>query len=138
MIYLRQHRCLLILDSWESILSDGKEQQGEPTSVCVGRYRRGYEAYSELLRRVAEERHQSCLLLTSREKQVGLASLEGDTLPVRSLQLEGLGFAEGREILQSTGLSISEVACRHLIERYSGNPLVLKNVAACVRELFSR
>lgn len=146
MNYLRQHRCLLMLDNYESILDNNQEPAGDsergaiasPTPLCSGRYRQGYQGYGQLLRRVAEERHQSCLLLTSREKPIGLASKEGDFLPVRALQLKGLEFAEGKQLLQSTGLSISDAASQQLIERYSGNPLALKSVATCVRELFNR
>jgi hypothetical protein len=38
-----------------------------------------------------DERHQSCVLLTSREKPIGWTAKEGKALPVRSLQLNGLG-----------------------------------------------
>lgn len=40
---------------------------------------------------------RSSLILTSREKPPGLTALEGETLPVRCLQLKGLPKAEGRE-----------------------------------------
>lgn len=79
--YLRTARCLLVLDNVESIL-----QAGERT----GGYREGYSGYGQLLRCVAETTHQSCLILNSREKPRGLAAKEGETLPVRSLQLTGL------------------------------------------------
>ncbi|NJR67061.1 MAG: hypothetical protein HC772_19900 [Leptolyngbyaceae cyanobacterium CRU_2_3] len=39
---------------------------------------------------MSDERHQSCLVLTSREKPAEVSIREGDTLPVRSLQLTGL------------------------------------------------
>lgn len=57
----RTHRCLLILDDWEIILRDGD---------IAGYYRQGYEIYGELLKRVGQERHQSSLLLLSREKPI--------------------------------------------------------------------
>ncbi len=92
MKYLRQHRCLLVLDNFETVLQSGK---------LAGQYREGYEGYGELLRRVGDERHQSCLILTSREKPIGLTAKEGTSLPVRSLQLNGLGQEEGQEILKA-------------------------------------
>jgi len=51
---------------------------------------------------VGDERHQSCLVLTSREKPIGLTA-KGKTLPVRSLQLSGLPQVEA-ENTQAKGL----------------------------------
>ena len=79
--YLRISRCLLVLDNFESILQSGDMR---------GRYRDGYEGYGQLLRSIGDTNHQSCLIVTSREKPIGLAAKEGKTLPVRSLQLTGL------------------------------------------------
>ena len=75
--YLHSSRCLLVLDNAESILESGD---------YTGRYREGYEGYGQLIRRVADTSHQSCLMLTSREKPTGLDSKEGSILPVRILQ----------------------------------------------------
>lgn len=127
MKYLRSSRCLLILDNAESILCSGQQ---------AGRYRSGHEGYGHLLRRVADERHQSCLLLTSREKPIGLTSREGEALPVRSLYLTGLGQAEAQEILKAKGLVSAEDESRKLIEYYIGNPLVLKIIATKIQSLF--
>jgi hypothetical protein len=127
--YLRSRRCLIVLDNAESILRSG---------TSVGRYRRGYEGYGQLLRCVAETSHQSCFVLTSREKPNGLTSKEGDTLPVRSFQLMGLPEAAGQEILKAKHLSGSADAKRNLIECYRGNPLALKIAAATIQVLFDR
>ena len=125
--YMRKHRCLLILDNFESILQSNSR---------AGEYQDGYEGYSKLLRRVGEAQHRSCLLLTSREKPKEIAHLEGKTSPVRSLQISGLGQAEGREILKDKGLFGSDEVWTSLIHFYSGNPLALKLVAEPVQELF--
>ncbi len=125
--YLRSSRCLLILDNAESILD---------SSERVGRYRSGYEDYGQLLRRIGEENHQSCLLLTSREIPIGIAAKEGNNLPVRSLSLSGLQRSEAEKILQTKGLSQSEQECQQLVERYAGNPLALKIAATTTRSLF--
>jgi hypothetical protein len=127
MKYLRQHRCLLVLDNFESVLRSGK---------LAGHYREGYEGYGELLRRVGDERHQSCLILTSREKPNGLTAKEGKNLPVRSLQLGGLGESEGEEILKAKGLFEVDGEFTKLIDLYSGNPLALKIVATTIHSLF--
>ncbi|MDZ8027281.1 MAG: NB-ARC domain-containing protein [Nostoc sp. DedQUE11] len=125
--YLQNNRCLLILDNAESILRSGSR---------AGVYREGYEEYGELLRRVGEATHQSCLLLTSREKPKEVALLEGETLPVRSLPLTGLKVAEGQEILKLKGLSAAEDQWKIMIERYAGNPLALKIVATTIQDIF--
>ena len=136
--YLRASRCLLILDNVETILQSGDSSDGTSFSSRAGHYRKGYEGYGELFKRVGETRHQSCLVLTSREKPKEFALLEGETLPVRSVQLRGLLEKEGQEILRTKGLfSGSESDCKILIERYAGNPLALKIVATTIQELFA-
>lgn len=87
--YLRSSRCLLILDNAETIMRDG-DVCGKEFFLRTGHYREGYEGYGELFKRLGEARHQSCLMLTSREKPKEFISLEGEKLPIRSLQLTGL------------------------------------------------
>ncbi|NEQ22032.1 MAG: NACHT domain-containing protein [Microcoleus sp. SIO2G3] len=128
MYYLRQHRCLLVLDNAESIL-----RGGERTTL----YQEGHEEYGEFLRRLGEERHNSCLVLTSREKPKELAAQEGLTSPVRSLQLTGLPTVEGQKIFQSRWFFLgSESEWGAVIKHYAGNPLALKMVAPVIRDLF--
>ncbi len=129
---LRTSRCLIVLDNAESILRSGEGTLQER----AGYYRAGYERYGQLLRQISEGRHQSCLMLTSREKPAGLSFREGQALPVRSLQLMGLQEEEGQEILKAAGLSGAEDNWRVLIERYAGNPLALKIVATTIQDLF--
>ncbi|NJN58461.1 MAG: hypothetical protein HC879_13655 [Leptolyngbyaceae cyanobacterium SL_5_9] len=130
--HLKQHRCLIVLDNVETIL-----QSGEGTlRDRVGRYREGYESYGELFRQLGEVQHQSCLILTSREKPKEIALLEGKTLPIRSLQLTGLKETEGQQVLKAKGFSGSEDKWTTLIHRYAGNPLALKIVATAIHDLF--
>jgi hypothetical protein len=75
---LRQKRCLLVLDNLESILQGGNRS---------GQYQQGYEDYGLLIARIADESHQSCLILTGREQPGGFAVRSGENLPVRSLKL---------------------------------------------------
>src|SRR6266436_5189152 len=123
--YLRQERSLLVLDNLETLLEEGS-----------GRMRAGYEGYARLLRRVAEAAHQSCLLLTSREKPRDLVPLEGNRAPVRSLRLAGLDQEAGGQLLEERELVGSTHGRTQLIERYSGNPLALNIVAQTIVELF--
>lgn len=124
--YLRKSRCLLILDNFDTLLQQGKR---------TGCYREGYEPYGELLWRLGETKHQSCVLLTSREKPTEVAALEGDGLPVRTLALSGLEVAAGQTILTLKGLSGSDDETRQLVECYRGNPLALKIAATSIRDL---
>lgn len=144
--YLRSSRCLLVLDRAETILESGElpRKSDRDAGVChqlrfshPGQYRQGYEGYGELFRCVGETRHRSCLMLTSREKPIDLAFLEGNTLPIRSLQLSGLNLAEGKKIVRDKGNFLArEDEWRTLIEHCKGNPLALKIVAAGLRDSF--
>ena len=127
--WLRASRCLLILDNVETILQ---------SRDYAGQYRPGYENYGELFRLVGETVHQSCLLLTSREKPAEIAMFEGGGMkssPVRSLQLGGSPEA-AMALIQAQGLSGSAAQQKHLCELYDCNPLFLKIVANSIQELF--
>ncbi|HAX80298.1 MAG TPA: hypothetical protein DCY88_31795, partial [Cyanobacteria bacterium UBA11372] len=126
--YLRQKRCLLVFDNLETLLKPGSP---------AGRYREGYEGYAELFRRVAETVHQSCLILTSREKPQCISSLEGESLPVRCWQLKGLPDVEGEKILSTKGLRGSPANIKQLAQMYQGNPLALKIVATSIQDVFA-
>ena len=125
--YLRQHRCLLILDNGETILQGGQ---------FTGLYRQDYQAYDKLFRQVGEISHQSCLVLTSREKPETIANIEGEHLPVRSFALNGLMEDDGDRLFDAIGLLAAPSGRKKLIEVYSGNPLALKIVATSIRELY--
>ena len=126
---LQQQRCLLVLDNGETLLQGGQ---------VAGHYRPGYETYADLFRQIGEGMHQSCVLLTSREKLKELAWIEGDTLPVRSLALRGLGIVEGQAILRQKHLAgDTTLASVSLVQRYGGNPLGLKIVAATIQDVFA-
>jgi WD40 repeat protein len=125
--YLQNHRCLLILDNIETILRSGSR---------AGQYREGYEGYGQILQRIAQAAHQSCLVLTNREKPQEIALLAGQALPVRSLQLGGLHVVEGLEILKSKGLAATPKEYEAIIQRYAGNPLALKIAATTIEDVF--
>ncbi|NMG05524.1 NB-ARC domain-containing protein [Brasilonema sp. UFV-L1] len=126
--YLRKHRCLLVLDDVETILCGGD---------CTGFYKQGYEDYGNFFKRLGECRHNSCLVVISREKPKEISVMQGETLPVRCLNLRGLSVPAGLHILQLKGCCWKrEAECTVLVEQYSGNPLALKMVAAAIQELF--
>lgn len=122
---LHQRRVLLILDGWENILG------GE----SAGFYQAGYEDYGELLERMAWERHQSCLVITSREIPERITAFAGENTPVKLLQLQGLGTA-AQEILKAYKLKFTPKEGIRLIQYYGGNPLALKLISSDIQVLF--
>ena len=126
--YLREQRCLLVLDNMESILQGNGQQAGQ--------YRLGYEPYGQLIQRIGQSNHQSCLLITSRERPQGFRRLEGDTPKVQSLALQGLPTKAGQEFLEGRGLAGVDSMTHTLVTRYSGNPLALKLISETIQDLF--
>jgi WD40 repeat protein/transcriptional regulator with XRE-family HTH domain len=124
---LRTSRVLLVLDDLEVLLSEGDVR---------GRLRPGYEGYGRLLRQVAQTGHQSCLLLTSREKPAELRPLEGSRTLVHALHLGGLGAAAGEQLLAEHEVRGSSQERARLVEAYSGHPLALQIVAETIVDLF--
>ena len=124
--YLNSCRCLVVLDNAESILQDGTQ---------AGCYRQGYEGYGTLLRRLGNSSHQSCVLITSREKPTEIAASEGETRLVRTLPVLGLTKSV-QKILKAKGISGSAAEMARLTEVYSGNPLAINIVATSIQDLF--
>jgi hypothetical protein len=110
---LQQHRCLLILDGWDAVLT---------------------AEYSQFLQQLSRTRHQSCLLITSREQ---LTALETDRKTVHCLKLQGLPKADASELLQSKGFTGKELGLSALIRLYRGNPLALKLVIPLIQSIFA-
>ncbi len=125
---LHQKRCLLVFDNVESILQAGTHN---------GCYLTGYEAYGEIFGRVSDENHQSCMVITSREKPSGISLREGINLPVRSLQLTGLDIAAAQHLLVDKGITAPPIEQHNLINYVYGNPLALKIVATKIQNLFN-
>jgi len=98
--------------------------------------RAGSQGYARLLQRIGETAHQSCLLLTSREKPADLAALEGSRSPMRALRLAGLDAKAGAQLLAEKDVGGSPHDRVRLVEAYQGNPLALKIVAQTIVELF--
>ncbi len=124
---LREEHVLLVLYYLEVLLEEGEG---------TGRVRAGYQDYGRLLRRVAQTEHQSCLLLTSREKPRDLGALEGRCTPVRSLRLDSLNAVGSRQLLAEKEVAGHTHDRERLIELYAGNPLALKILAQTIVDLF--
>ncbi|NMG10179.1 ATP-binding protein [Brasilonema sp. UFV-L1] len=152
---LRSSRCLIVLDNFDSILCNEYSTLNDSDISFTSsindwninnysayhlpqiRYRSGYEGYGELMRRIGDSQHQSCLVVTSREKPQEVAVQEGERLPVRCLKLTGLSHTESRILLQNKGFSHStEEEYKLLIDLYAGNSLFIKLAATAIQELF--
>ena len=123
---LQNSRCLVILDNVETILQP--EQQ-------AGYCRPGYENYGELFRVVGESQHQSCLLLTSREKPSEIAMFEGPELLVRSLPIGG-SLEMALALMDDQQLAGNAQQKQQLCQHYGCSPLALKITASAIRGLF--
>ncbi|MEG4235698.1 NB-ARC domain-containing protein [Microcoleus sp. Pol11C3] len=121
---LRKHRCLVILDDFEAVL--------RPEELA-GHYREGYEGYRDLIVRLCEVNHNSCLVLVSSEEPTELGLLAGEK--VRSLK-PAISEEIAREIFQEKGLSPQNQELEILLSRYGGNLLALKIVATTINEFF--
>lgn len=125
--YLQRHRCLIVLDNFESVLQSGSQ---------TGDYLSGYEGFGRLLRRIGESRHQSTLLITSREKPREIAFLERTVTSVWSIRLHGLRPEDAQLMLKDSQLVGTPDDWRALTELYDGNPLALKLIAPNIDTLF--
>ncbi|MDX2232581.1 MAG: NACHT domain-containing protein [Leptolyngbyaceae cyanobacterium bins.349] len=124
--WLKAHRCLVILDNLETIMQPGDR---------AGYYQPGYEAYGELLRLLGETNHQSCVLLTSREKPAEISIFEAEEGNVRSLSLSG-SWEASLALIEAKKLVGTDAEKRQLCEFYNCSPLALKIVAASIQSLF--
>lgn len=124
--YLRQHRCLIILDDVQMLFSPGK---------LAGEYQPSLENYPLFFQRIAEIEHSSCFLLISAEQLQEFTQLKKGDRSVRSLVLGGLGIA-AKEILKEYQLS-DEDQWEKLINLYQGNPLWLEMTAMMIQDLFA-
>jgi WD40 repeat protein/DNA-binding XRE family transcriptional regulator len=125
---LQARRCLLVLDNLETLL-EAEDPEGN--------YRVGYQGYGRLIERLGESAHQSCVVLTSREKPREIEALEGPRGPVRSLHLVGLSQEAARTLLEDKDLRGASSAWLQLIATYAGNPLALKIVGQAIVDLFA-
>jgi WD40 repeat protein len=125
---LQDRHCLLILDNVEAVLKPGDPMM---------RYRPGYESYGTFFEQVAKTTHQSCLLLTSREKPRAIADLEGARKPVRSLALKGLDQTNSQSLFVQIGsFSGTDAHWNQIAKIYDGNPLALELAARHIDQVF--
>ena len=139
--YLREYRCLVVLDQVDTLFE---------TKQVVGHYRQGYASYSDLFKRLGEEQHRSCFILTSLVKLPEIEALqdrdqssrsvptqsETVAVPVRTWELKSLPEAAALKIIEKY-IKISNhdaKAWSALIQQYRGNPLSLKLATSYIDE----
>lgn len=127
--YMRDKRCLFVLDNAETILQIGEK---------AGHYRPGYEQYGKLIEQLGHTPHRSCLVLTSREKPQGVDLLVAASSPIRMMQIGGLDVNASQQLLEWKGLLGNEDSKSVLIDLYRGHPLALQIVAVRIEDLYSR
>jgi WD40 repeat protein len=123
---LQQHRCLLILDNVEAIMSPGE---------YAGNYREGYGNYGDLFHRLGSSQHQSCVVLTSREPPAEITELSGNKLPVRTFPLAGIAAA-GADLLDRMSVEGKLSELQEISDRCQGNPLYLRIIANTIANNF--
>lgn len=123
----RNTRVLVVLDNLESMLQEGEGS---------GHFRPGYEGIGRFLQLSAETEHQSCVLVTSREKPIHLIAQEGNRSRVRALRLAQLDVDACAKLLTEKEVKGSAADRTQLIEAYAGNPLALKIVTQTINDLF--
>lgn len=123
--WLRQSRCLVVLDNVETLLQ----------SQQAGQFKSGYTNYEQLFQSLGETAHNSATIVTSRENPSVLAVLEGPDLSVRSLSLAG-SMEASTALIEAKGLLGSAVEKAQLSKCYGCNPLAIKIVATSIQSLF--
>lgn len=119
---LKSQRSLLVLDGADTLAS---MPQAEAT------------AYQRIFHLFHQRQHNSCLLLTSCSRSIGLTSLGERDKAFRRLPLDGLSPAESISLLISFGLGSDKELLEQFYDHYAGNPLLTTQAANLVHELFA-
>ena len=125
--HFRRDRCLVILDNYESLFQ---------SQTFAGYHQPNYESYGELIKQIAQTRHQSNLLIISRETPLELMSLVGDKLQNPMIILKGLTQNGINQLLTQKGINPDETTLNQLMKHSSGHPVALNQLAFTVQTLF--
>ncbi|NCS23583.1 MAG: WD40 repeat domain-containing protein [Microcystis aeruginosa BS13-02] len=117
---LAKSRCLLFLDNIEAIIDH-----------------ENYREYSEILQAIGQSKHNSCLIITSRKIPQELESLAGNKTSTYFLELQGLDYQTGRQILGDIDtFHGTEDEWQFLIQQVCyGNPLFIKSIAHHIQQV---
>ncbi|MBG1267258.1 NACHT domain-containing protein [Nostoc sp. WHI] len=118
---LQSRRCLLVLDEFDALFQKNNFEQ-----------RLEYETF---FRRLLEDQHQSCLLLTGRVFPNEFDSLIRAKRSIQYLKIKGLDTDAAMQLLAAQGLTNPQ-KCHELIKTYCGNPLELETVGERINYFF--
>lgn len=125
MEYLRENRCLIVIDNLESILD----------AESLGGYQADHTPYREFLKRLGEDRHQSSVVVTSRCHTPEIHGFPDS--PVQDMVLPGLGRDAADQLLADQQLpKQTKSHWQTLISIYRGNPLMLKLATRYIMKFF--
>jgi hypothetical protein len=119
--YLKQHRCLVVLDQWETLLTQTASDQ--PALE---------DDYQNLLRSLGTN-HQSTLVLINRQR---LPTLLAQQIKPQCYELTGLTYDDDRDFLTAEGLAGCESDLRKFMALYN-NPQIIKLMAERIRTVHS-
>jgi hypothetical protein len=123
--HLRATRTLIIFDSAECMHQRGQVEEGEPRT-------QEKDSFAQLLRMLATEDHQSCIVLTSREPVTELMKLQAAGHLCKHIRLRGLDTQSCVDLLVNQGISSKEELLP-IILRYRSEPLDLKLTASYIQ-----
>lgn len=126
--YLKRSRYLIIIDNCFPIFY---------SNALAGSYKKNHELYGLLLRQISESRHQSCVLITSREKPRGLAFNDYPSFSSRSFYLRDLQEPQGKRLLRILGISDKDNNLKNLTNIYGGHPYALIAASQTIIDLFN-
>ena len=93
------------------------------------------DRYCQWFAQLSLPKHNSCILVLTREKSDEVQQLEALNPAIRSIKLEGLKLG-GIELLEQHNLKPETDAWRALINLYSGNPYALSMIATLINDQF--
>ncbi|PZD70560.1 hypothetical protein C1752_10567 [Acaryochloris thomasi RCC1774] len=126
--FFRKHRCLLVLDGAEILQQDQQQSAWDY-------YSEPYTDYGPFFRRLVNDQGNSSLIVTSRTRFLDWSDLHESGNAAEIIRLEGLAQDDAETIFEEQSLKD-----RHcwpaLINKYHGNPLMLKVIAKRVRTIY--
>lgn len=115
---LRKEKCLIVLDGFETILSDSKNRQ----------------EYIKFFRRLLEEGYGTSFLLTTRVSFKELQTFSSRCL-IKHIKICGLDNNSAIDILKDKGVKSPEQA-KELVQAYRGNPSSIEELGEKISHYF--
>ncbi|PSB66629.1 hypothetical protein C7B79_00275 [Chroococcidiopsis cubana CCALA 043] len=124
---LRENSYFIVLDELDGLLEDGSNAANDREEINV--------EYNSFFRRIIEEEHSSCIILTNSKPLKSMLKLQRSGRPCYSLKLGGLDLEAAKGILQAAKLT-DEHKWEQMLEPYLGNPSIIKLVTEKIINYF--